>query len=150
MKSVLCFFAQDLDTTYLYYSNGQLSKEEVTDEILNLVSFYKKSHGIYPECLVFDSKLTTYKNLNILDKDFHIQFITLGKRGKNILQDIDNIKSWKRIKLDKLTRKYQTLKIKEKSITLRNYVGKLRNIIVTGTGRVCSSLVNREQHPRKR
>ncbi|MBA7659446.1 hypothetical protein ES703_67426 [subsurface metagenome] len=141
MKSVLCFFAQDLDTTYLCYSNGQLSKEEVPDEILNFVSFYKKSHGIYPECLVFDSKLTTYKNLNILDKDFHIQFITLRKRGKNILQDIDNIKSWKRIKLDKLTRKYQTLKIKEKSITLRNYVGKLRNIIVTGTGRELPMLI---------
>jgi len=141
MKSVLCFFAQDLDTTYLCYSNGQLSKEEVPDEILNFVSFYKKSHGIYPECLVFDSKLTTYKNLNILDKDFHIQFITLRKRGKNIIQDIDTIKSWKRIKLDKPTRKYQTLKIQERSITLTNYVGKLRNIIVTGTGRELPMLI---------
>ncbi|MCR4319000.1 MAG: hypothetical protein NUV74_01515 [Candidatus Brocadiaceae bacterium] len=35
MKSVLCFFAQDLDTTYLCYSNGQLSKEDAPDEILN-------------------------------------------------------------------------------------------------------------------
>ena len=28
MKSVLCFFAQDLDTTYLCYSNGNLSRDE--------------------------------------------------------------------------------------------------------------------------
>jgi len=85
MKSVLCFFAQDLDTTYLCYSNGQLSKEEAPDEILNFVSFYKSSHGMLPNCLVFDSKLTTYKNLNVLDKDFGIKFITLQRRGKKIL-----------------------------------------------------------------
>ena len=60
MKTVLCFFAQDLDTTYLYYSNGQLSREEAPDEILNFLSFYRKSHCSSPVCLVFDSKLTTY------------------------------------------------------------------------------------------
>lgn len=60
MKSVLSFFAQDLDTTYLCYSNGQLSKEDAPDEVLNFVSFYHKSHGKFPQCLVFDSKLTTY------------------------------------------------------------------------------------------
>lgn len=75
MKSVLCFFAQDLDTTYLCYSNGQLSREEAPDEILNFVSFYHKSHVAFPECLIFDSKLTTYKNLDVLDKDFRIKFI---------------------------------------------------------------------------
>ena len=73
MKSVLCFFAQDLETTYLCYSNGQIAKEEAPDEILNFVSFYQSTHGVLPHRLVFDSKLTTYKNLNLLDKDFGIK-----------------------------------------------------------------------------
>ena len=85
MKTVLCFFAQDLDTTYLYYSNGQLSREEAPDEILNFLSFYRKSHGSSPDCLVFDSKLTTYKNLNVLNRDFGVRFITLKRGGKNIV-----------------------------------------------------------------
>ena len=85
MKSVLSFFAQDLDTTYLCYSNAQLSRADAADEILNFVSFYRKTHGKCPECLVFDSKLTTYKNLNVLDKDFHIKFISLRRRGKKLL-----------------------------------------------------------------
>lgn len=141
MKSVLCFFAQDLDTTYLCYSNGQLSKEEAPDEILNFVSFYKKSHGNYPVCLVFDSKLTTYENLNVLDKKFHIKFITLKRRGKKIIQTIKNITTWKKIRINKNTRKYRLLKIHEEHITIKDYEGPIRQIIVTGTGRELPMLI---------
>jgi transposase len=141
MKSVLCFFAQDLDTTYLCYSNGQLSKEEAPDEILNFVSFYQSSHGELPTCLVFDSKLTTYKNLNVLDKDFGIKFITLQRRGKKILAQINKISDWKKIRLNKTTRKYKALKISEQPVTIKHYDGQLRQIVVTGTGRELPMLI---------
>jgi len=135
MKAVLCFFAQDLDTTYLCYSNGQLSREEAPDEILNFLSFYRKSHGSSPDCLVFDSKLTTYKNLNVLNRDFGVKFITLKRRGKNIVENTKHITTWKRIRIRKPTRKYQHLKIYEERIALKDYEGLIRQIIVTGTGR---------------
>ena len=141
MKSVLCFFAQDLDTTYLCYSNGQLSKEEAPDEILNFVSFYQDSHGVLPHCLVFDSKLTTYKNLNVLDKDFGIKFITLQRRGKKILEEINKISDWKKIRLNKTTRKYQLLKISQQPVNIKHYDGQLRQIVVTGTGRQLPMLI---------
>jgi len=141
MKSVLSFFAQDLDTTYLCYSNAQLSREDVADEILNFVNFYRKTHRKCPECLVFDSKLTTYKNLNVLDKDFHIKFITLRRRGKKLLQRIEKIRSWVKIKIDKPSRKYKALKIHEQLVTLDDYEGNLRQIIVTGTGRELPMLI---------
>ena len=135
MKTVLCFFAQDLDTTYLCYSNGQLSREEAPDEILNFLSFYRKSHGSFPDCLVFDSKLTTYKNLTVLNRDFGVKFITLKRRGKNILENTKNITTWKRIRINKPARKYQHLKIYEEPIALKDYEGLIRQIIITGTGR---------------
>lgn len=135
MKSVLSFFAQDLDTTYLCYSNGQLSRAEVGDEILQFVSFYHQSHGKYPQYLVFDSKLTTYERLNVLDKKFGIKFITLRRRGKNLLQMIETITSWKTIQLNIPKRKYKTLRICEEAIGLKNYQGTIRQIIVTNTGR---------------
>ena len=141
MKSVLSFFAQDLDTTYLCYSNGQLSKDDAPDEIINFVSFYHTSHGSFPECLVFDSKLTTYKNLNALDKDFGIKFITLKRRGKKILEFIKSIKTWKKIRLNKPTRKHQLLKVYEELITINDYEGPIRQIIVTGTGRDLPMLI---------
>lgn len=141
MKSVLCFFAQDLETTYLCYSNGQLSKEEAPDEILKFVSFYQSSHKTPPHCLVFDSKLTTYRNLNILDKDYGIKFITLKRRGKNILAEIQKIKDWKKIRITKNSRKYQLLKIHDTPVTIKDYDGELRQIIVTGNGRELPMLV---------
>lgn len=141
MKSVLCFFAQDLDTTYLCYSNGQLSKEEAPDEILNFAAFYRKSHGRFPEMLVFDSRLTTYKNLNRLDKECGIKFITLKRRGKKILEEIKKIKAWKKIRLGRVSRKYQVLKIHEERIPLKDYEGYIREIIVTGTGRELPMLI---------
>lgn len=141
MKSVLCFFAQDLETTYLCYSNGQLSKEEAPDEILKFVSFYQSSHGVLPNCLVFDSKLTTYKNLNVLDKDFGIKFITLKRRGKKILENIQKISNWTKIRLNKTTRKYRLLKIYQEPVTIKDYDGQLRQIIVTGTGRELPMLI---------
>jgi transposase len=135
MKSVLSFFAQDLQTTYLCYSNGQLSKAEVADEILQFASFFHQSHGKYPQYLVFDSKLTTYENLNVLDKELGIKFITLRRRGKNLLQKIDQITSWQTIRLNIPKRKYKILRICEEAIHLKDYQGTLRQIIVTNTGR---------------
>ena len=141
MKSVLCFFAQDLDTTYLCYSNGDLSRDEAPDEILNFVSFFHKSHGKYPEYLVFDSKLTTYKNLNILNKEYGIKFVTLKRRGKNILESIKDINKWQSIHINKSTRKYKQLKVYEHYGPLKDYEGNIRQLIVIGTGRDLPMLV---------
>ena len=53
MKSVLVMFAQDLETTFLCYSNGDIKKDEANDEILNFVKFYKETNGAKPECFIF-------------------------------------------------------------------------------------------------
>jgi len=141
MKSVLSFFAQDLDTTYLCYSNGQLAKEDASDEILQFVRFYRNTHKKLPECLVFDAKLTSYKNLNTLDKEFGIKFITLRRRNKHLLQQIEAIKTWERITIKKSSRKHQVLKIHQGSAKINGYEGRVRQIIVTGTGREVPMLI---------
>ena len=141
MKSVLSFFAQDLDTTYLCYSNGQLAKKDASDEILQFVRFYRNTHKKLPECLVFDAKLTSYKNLNILDKEFGINFITLRRRNKHLLQQIETIKTWEKITIKKSTRKHQVLKIHQGSAKINEYEGRVRQIIVTGTGRDVPMLI---------
>ncbi len=64
MKSILSFFAQDLETTYLCYSNADIEREEASDEVLKFVDFYESTTGKLPQHLVFDSKLTTHRNLD--------------------------------------------------------------------------------------
>lgn len=134
MKRILVFFAQDLETTYLCYSNGDIKNEEQKDEIIRFVEYYKETYGMVPECLVFDSKLTTYGNLNKINKE-GIRFITLGRRGKKFVEEIKQIKEWEKIKLEKIERKYQDLRINEQKVEIKDYEGYIRQIIVTGTGR---------------
>jgi len=134
MKSVLSFFAQDLDTTFLIFSDGNIKADDANDEILEFVKFYKSSIGLYPECLIFDSKLTTYQNLYKLHK-LGIRFITLGRRGKGFSDRITAIKQWKGIKLDGITREYKNLKYSQQRVNIRDYPEMLNEIIVKGNGR---------------
>lgn len=134
MKSVLSFFAQDLETTFLCYSNGDIRREEQADEVLEFVKFYKDSTGLLPERLVFDSKLTTYAHLNQLNQQ-GILFITLKRRGKNYLQQIEKIPAWDKVKLDNVKRQYCNLQVYESLVRLADYDQKVRQLIVKGTGR---------------
>jgi len=134
MKSVLSFFAQDLDTTFLCFSDGDIRREAQSDEILEFIKFYENSTGLLPERLVFDSKLTAYRNLNKLNQR-GILFITLKRRGKNFLKEISRITKWNKVTLDNVKRKYRNLQYVEKKIKIKDYEGSVREIIVQGAGR---------------
>ena len=86
-KGMLAFLAQDAETRVFCYANGELRKDEQNDEILRFVEFWKQRTGRLPEELIFDSKLTTYANLNKLNR-MGIQFITLRRRSKKLLDEI--------------------------------------------------------------
>jgi len=146
MKSVLSFFAQDLDTTFLCFSDGEIKRDEMNDEVLEFVRFYQDSVGLLPERLIFDSKLTTYKNLDTLNKK-GILFITLKRRGKNFDQDVAGVSSWKKVKLDNVKRKYRNMEYVESELLIANYEKKVRSIIVKGTGReLPMSLITNDFH----
>ncbi len=99
-KGVLAFLAQDADTRVFCYANGQVRKDEQDDEILRFIAFWKKRTGRFPEEVIFDSKLTTYNNLNKLDKK-GIRFITLRRRTRKMLHEIHAKprSAWRRIEL---------------------------------------------------
>lgn len=134
MQSVLSFFAQDLDTTFLCYSNADIKVGEQNDEILKFVNFYKGSTGILPERLIFDSKLTTYKNLDQLDKK-GILFITLGRRGSNFEKEIAAVTQWETVRLDNVKRKYRKLLFHVQEVKIKDYENHVLQIYVKGNGR---------------
>jgi hypothetical protein len=68
LKSVLAMIVQRQDNKTLAYSNAEIKHEVQLDAILEFVDFYKQSGGKI-NCLIFDSKLTTFKNLDALNKD---------------------------------------------------------------------------------
>ena len=86
-KGVLAFLAQDADKRVFCYANAAVRKETQNDEILRFVEYWKQRTGHLPEELVFDSKLTTYRNLSRLN-ELGIPFITLRRRDPKMLQEI--------------------------------------------------------------
>ncbi len=134
-KGILAFLVQDAETRVFCYANGELRKDQQNDEILRFVRFWKERTGRYPEELIFDSKLTTYAKLNELNR-LGIQFITLRRRSPGLLREIDQtpLSAWRRIELKGVSRQYKTPRILDRQITLSDYNGPLRQVIVTDLG----------------
>jgi molybdenum cofactor biosynthesis enzyme MoaA len=86
---MLAFIAQDAGGPVFCYANADLRKDTQNDEIPQFVEFWKQRTGRLPEELIFDSKLTTYKNLNKLNQ-WGIDFITLRRRSRKMLQEVNN------------------------------------------------------------
>ena len=134
-KGILAFLAQDGDKRFFCYANTDLRKDQQDDEILQFVKFWKKRTGKLPEELIFDSKLTTYANLNKLDRQ-GVQFITLRRRGPKLLQNLaaQPRSAWRRIELDAVSRIYKTPRILDQRITLTDYSKPIRQIAITELG----------------
>lgn len=134
-KGVLAFLAQDAQKRVFCYANAAVRKEDQNDEVLRFVDYWKERTGHLPEELVFDSRLTTYQNLNQLNQ-LGIRFITLRRRDPKLLEQIHHqpASAWRRIELDSVTRLYRTPRILDQIISLRDYEGSIRQIVVDDLG----------------
>jgi transposase len=134
-KGILAFLAQDASTRVFCYANANLRKDSQNDEILRFIEFWKERTGHLPEELIFDSKLTTYNNLNNLNQ-MGIDFITLRRRSKKMLQEINNepISVWRRIELQGVSRIYRTPRILDRKIVLNGYQAPIRQMVIADLG----------------
>jgi transposase len=131
--SVLAFLAQDAEGRAFCYSNADLRKGEEPEEVFRFIAFWKKHHGDYPRHLVFDSRLTTYRNLGRLD-DLEITFITLRRRSPKLLAEISALaaSAWRRVSLDVPARKYKTPRVFEEPVRLEGHT--FRQLFVLDLG----------------
>jgi Transposase DDE domain len=134
-KGMLAFLAQDAETRVFCYANGELRKDQQNDEVLRFIDFWKQRTGRLPEELIFDSKLTTYANLNKLNQQ-GIEFITLRRRSKKLLDEVASTPTpaWRRIELESVSRAYRTPRVLDRRITLPGYDGPLRQLTIADLG----------------
>jgi len=134
-KGLLAFLAEDAGARVFCYANGELRKDRQNDEILRFVEFWKQRTGHLPKELVFDSKLTTYGNLNELNR-MGIDFMTLRRRSSKILGEIYQVpaSAWRRIELENIARAYRTPRVLDQKIELRDYEGPIRQLTITDLG----------------
>ncbi|MHC4459222.1 MAG: hypothetical protein ACYS0I_19445 [Planctomycetota bacterium] len=141
-RAILVFFAQDVKSKIFCYSNADLRKGEEADEIFRFIEFWKKQSGTKPPHLVFDSKLTTYKNLSKINK-MKIAFVTLRRRTPNVLKELASASpsGWRKIELNNVERKYRTPKVIDRETEIRDYVGSIRQIFVKDLGHELPTII---------
>jgi len=134
MKGALSLFAQDAQTKLLLYGAADIQRQEADDQVLEFLAFWKAIRSYDHPTFVFDSKLTTYMNLRKLD-DQGVKFITLRRRGKNLIKSVEHLEGWKRITIDHGKRKHRQLQVHDSLIELRDYGKDIRQLVLLGNGR---------------
>lgn len=133
MKGALTLLGQDAASKLILYTAADIERSEADDQVLEFVSFWRKTQRGVEPTLIFDSKFTTYANLSRLHA-LGVKFITLRRRGRNLIESIDSIGAWKQIYIPHAKRKYQNPRVYDAMVELSGYSGSLRQVIMRGNG----------------
>lgn len=142
LSSILAVIAQDPDSGIIDYGDTNIRHDDESSTVLEFLDFYRHGSDTKLKYLVFDSKFTNYANLDKLNKK-NIKFVTIRKRGKKVVEKINNLPSdeWKKIRVMNANNKGRTLKVYEEKIKLKDYDGQVRQVAITGHGKIKPALI---------
>lgn len=133
MKGALTLFAQDANSKLIVYSAADINRAESDEQVINFLAYWKKvNRGLQPT-FVFDSRFTSYSHLSELNSQ-EIRFITLRRRGRKLLENVDKLTPWQRISIPHVKRKFPNPLVHVSTISLPGYNGLLRQVIIRGNG----------------
>ena len=138
IKSLLSLIVQDPSCGYVSYTDAEIKHRNQNEAVLEFVDFWKQGRGVAPKMLIFDSKLTTYKNLNVLNRsDPRIKFLTLRRRGKKLIDKVAKIpeSEWQKVSVERAHGSSQLLRVHDGMCKLSDYQGDVRQVILTEHGR---------------
>jgi transposase len=147
LSSMLAILAQDPDNGIIDYGSCDVMHKNQSAVVLEYLDFYQKDGSKKLRYMIFDSKFTNYENLSKMD-DQGKNFITIRRRGKNIIEQIKNKSNFKIIRVESSGLKKRTLKVSDEIVTLRGYydfkTGKpkqIRQVVITGNGKIKPALI---------
>lgn len=141
LSSILAAVAHDPDSGIITYGDTNVRHNSESHVVVEFLDFYKQSGDTDLRYLIFDSKFTTYENLSKLD-DNHVKFITIRRRGKKIVAELDNSSpEWKTVRVKMANGKGRQLKVNDKQMFLKGYNKKIRQLAIMGHGRIKPALI---------
>jgi len=149
LSSMLAVLAHDPDTGIIDYGGADVMHKNESNVVLEYLDFYRQGgQSGNLKYLVFDSRFTNYENLAKLNRN-GIKFLTIRRRGKNIVRAIKDLpkNKWKTIRVESSAMKKRSLKVYDDKIILRGYCDKngtpekLRQVAITGNGKVKPALI---------
>ena len=144
LASMLAVLAHDPDTGLIDYGRTDVKHKNESGIVLEFLDFYRggTQNNNPLKYIVFDSKFTNYENLGKLD-DNNVKFITIRRRGVKLVEEIRLIppKTWKKISVEQSGNKKRTIKVFEKLVQLKGYNKEIRQIYITGNGKIKPAII---------
>jgi hypothetical protein len=134
--SVLTFFALEQENRVLCYANANLTRADQPGEVLRFVEFWHGLANAWPQWLYFDSKVTTYSELNRLNQQ-GIWFVTIRRRGSAVVRRLRQLpaSAWRGAVIDTPKRFHQNIRTIDERVLLSGYTGPVRQVAVDGLGK---------------
>lgn len=144
MASIQAVLAHDPDSGIICYGDTTVRHRNESDVILEFLDFYradsKKNTDL--KYLVFDSKFTTYENMDKLNKQ-GLKFITIQRRCKKLEEKIADIPKpkWTDIRIMRANGKGRTVTVCEDKSLLSGYDGEIRQVFIAGNNRIKPAVI---------
>jgi hypothetical protein len=142
LSSLQTVLAQDPDSGLLCYSDTTIRHEN--DVVLEFLNFYHNDPKISStlKYLVFDSRFTTYQNLDKLNKQ-GLKFITIQRKSPKLEEKISGIPDagWKKIRVPRDNGKGRIVTAFESKTSLKDYTGDARQVFIKGTGKIKPAVI---------
>jgi hypothetical protein len=139
LPSILSVLVQDPDSGILCYGDTTVRHRNQSDVVLEFLDFYREGDPQNQSLryLVFDSKATSYQNLNALNER-GIRFITIRRRGEKLVEHIQRIPpdQWQSVRVEQGNGKGRTVQAFEETASVKDYKGKIRQVYITGNGKL--------------
>lgn len=141
LASMLAVLAHDPDSGIIDYSDSDVKHRNEHSVVLEFLDFYKNNDSLSSSLkyLVFDSKFTSYQNLKKLDDD-DIKFITIRRRGKNLVEKAGKVPN-RKVHVMNADGKGRTLRVHDQNIFLNGYNDTIRQVSITGHGKIKPALI---------
>jgi len=144
LASMLAILAHDPDTGIIDYGDAGVMHSNESAIVLEFLDFYKDTPVGRKDLqyMVFDSKFTNYQNLGKLNKQ-GIKFVTIRRRGKNIIDKIENQprSNWKIVRVETAGNKKRTIRVHEEQLFLKGYNDIIRQVNITGHGKIKPAII---------
>jgi len=139
LASIQAVLAQDPENGLLCYGDTTIRHENQDNVVIEFLDFYHSDKRIDDQLkyLVFDSKFTTYRNLDRLNKR-SIKFITVRRRSKALVEHIQGIadNQWKKIVVDRANGKGRTVTAYDETATIKDYDNPIRQVYIKDNGKM--------------
>lgn len=143
LASIQAVLAQDPESGIICYGDTTVRHNNESNVVLEFLDFYHHDPA-KPELkyLVFDSKFTTYENLDKLNKQ-GLKFITIQRRSKNLEAKIAAIpkERWKKVNIMRANGKGRNITVCEDTTTLPGYEGAVRQVFIAPAGKIKPAII---------